>query len=255
LIQGFNTFLPVGYRIEISSDSQDATNSYITVTTPSGTTIQSTNEALPDRPEVGWGEPVVEPPQPPQESPVPLLSSGKQGGTYDLTLFCLQLTVFVAPLLEASDPRMLPAIDGEAIQPAMQYVQKIKQRCDPEVYRQFLEILSQYHSDPDTIDEVSCRGFKLSLLHTNHIKQEEVSRQIARLFKDAPDLRSDFRIFMPAHSQSLDDPSNMGDASRGKRKLEVVAAATLPNKRKRKGPEKEPVTITKQPASKVWFDP
>lgn len=40
LIQGFNTFLPVGYRIECSFDAQDT--NLITVTTPSGTTIQST---------------------------------------------------------------------------------------------------------------------------------------------------------------------------------------------------------------------
>lgn len=41
LIQGFNTFLPVGYRIECSTDPYDA--GYITVTTPSGTTLQTTN--------------------------------------------------------------------------------------------------------------------------------------------------------------------------------------------------------------------
>jgi paired amphipathic helix protein Sin3a len=46
------------------------------------------------------------------------------------------------------------AIDGQAIEPAMQYVQKIKQRCDPEIYKQFLEILSRYHHKPDTTDEV-----------------------------------------------------------------------------------------------------
>ena len=40
LIQGFNTFLPVGYRIECTTDAFDA--SYITVTTPSGRTMQTT---------------------------------------------------------------------------------------------------------------------------------------------------------------------------------------------------------------------
>ncbi|KAI0074966.1 hypothetical protein K474DRAFT_1773588 [Panus rudis PR-1116 ss-1] len=41
LIQGFNTFLPPGYRIDIN---QDALNpNFITVTTPSGTTTQSTS--------------------------------------------------------------------------------------------------------------------------------------------------------------------------------------------------------------------
>jgi paired amphipathic helix protein Sin3a len=41
LIQGFNTFLPVGYRIECSTDPQDG--GLITVATPTGTTTQSTN--------------------------------------------------------------------------------------------------------------------------------------------------------------------------------------------------------------------
>ncbi|KAJ7162068.1 hypothetical protein C8R46DRAFT_1193867 [Mycena filopes] len=65
------------------------------------------------------------------------------------------------------------------LDPAVQYVLKIKQRCHPDTYHQFLHILSKYHHKPDTIDE------------------EELSNQIARLFKDAPDLRSEFRIFMP----------------------------------------------------------
>ncbi|KAF8268551.1 paired amphipathic helix [Lactarius quietus] len=42
LIEGFNTFLPPGYFIEVSSDSQSS--EVITVTTPSGTTtLRSTN--------------------------------------------------------------------------------------------------------------------------------------------------------------------------------------------------------------------
>lgn len=78
-------------------------------------------------------------------------------------------------------------IDGKAIEPAVQYVQKIKASCDTETYRQFLGILSRYHHSTDAIDEA------------------EVSRQISRLFKDAPDLANDFRVFMPQRAQgSLD---------------------------------------------------
>ena len=47
LIQGFNTFLPAGYRIECSTDAYDS--GIITVTTPTGTTIQSTNVNQPIR--------------------------------------------------------------------------------------------------------------------------------------------------------------------------------------------------------------
>ena len=39
LIQGFNTFLPPGYRIECGIDQNDS--NVITVTTPAGTTTQS----------------------------------------------------------------------------------------------------------------------------------------------------------------------------------------------------------------------
>ena len=54
------------------------------------------------------------------------------------------------------DPRLYVA-DEQAMEPAVQYVQKIKQRCDPDTYRQFLDILSQYHHKPGTMDEVSFR--------------------------------------------------------------------------------------------------
>ena len=43
LIQGFNTFLPVGYRIECRTDAEDI--NFITVTTPSGITMQTTDNA------------------------------------------------------------------------------------------------------------------------------------------------------------------------------------------------------------------
>ena len=53
------------------------------------------------------------------------------------------------------DPSMYSyGLDGQAIEPAVQYVQKIKQRCDAETYKQFLEILSRYHQQPDMNDEV-----------------------------------------------------------------------------------------------------
>ena len=49
------------------------------------------------------------------------------------------------PSVPSPDPRSIP-IDGQAIEPAVQYVQKMKQRCDPETYRQFLDIRSPIRS-------------------------------------------------------------------------------------------------------------
>jgi histone deacetylase complex regulatory component SIN3 len=56
--------------------------------------------------------------------------------------------------IQPPSPEPSGTYDGRAIEPAVQYVQKIKNRCDPETYRQFLDILSRYHHKPETIDEV-----------------------------------------------------------------------------------------------------
>ena len=42
-----------------------------------------------------------------------------------------------------------------AMGPAVQYVQKIKQRCDAETYRQFLDILARYQDPASTLNQVS----------------------------------------------------------------------------------------------------
>jgi paired amphipathic helix protein Sin3a len=73
-----------------------------------------------------------------------------------------------------------------------------------------------------------------------------VSKQIARLFKDAPDLRADFKIFMPDRSQQLmeDVPTSSRFKERDRRKLDPMSnslanSSSLPQKRKRKATEKE----------------
>ncbi|KAK7470657.1 hypothetical protein VKT23_002080 [Stygiomarasmius scandens] len=208
LIQGFNTFLPVGYRIECSMDATQ-----ITVTTPRGTTIQTTDGR--GKGEIFWAT-----------------TGDASNNERNVAAPGHSSTPDPAILLHGQPP--------QAMEPAVAYVQKIKQRCDPETYKQFLDILSRYHHKPDTIDE------------------EEVSKQIGRLFKDAPDLRADFRIFMPEKSQSLlDDAASseekehgrhhrVGTPSgldpKGKRKLDAVASSmssSLPQKRKRKVGEKD----------------
>ncbi|KAF9525755.1 hypothetical protein CPB83DRAFT_859047 [Crepidotus variabilis] len=215
LIQGFNTFLPIGYRIECSTDPQDI--GIITVTTPTGTTTQTTSGPMRGMP---W-------------------SSGANAGSsrHDSGYGYGASIDHSAPMPTSPDPRAYP-MDGQAIEPAVQYVQKIKQRCDPETYRQFLDILTRYHHTPESIDE------------------EEVSRQIARLFKDAPDLRADFRIFMPDRGgQLMDDAPHSSRKDKDRRKLDVVAnsmsnASSLPQKRKRKATEKEKEREKEQAAAK-----
>ena len=79
---------------------------------------------------------------------------------------------------------------------------------------------------------------------TRFCLQEQVSKQIAILFKDAPDLRADFRVFIPDRSQQLmDGPAHTSTNDRHRRKLDAVANSvthsSLPQKRKRKAAEKE----------------
>ncbi|THV08566.1 hypothetical protein K435DRAFT_708465 [Dendrothele bispora CBS 962.96] len=213
LIQGFNTFLPAGYRIECSVDATQ-----ITVTTPRGTTIQTTENGR-GKAEIFWA-----------------ISDDTSSGAKEHSVPASGHTSIPDPAL------LLHSQPPQAMEPAVAYVQKIKQRCDPDTYKQFLDILSRYHHTPDTIDE------------------EEVSKQIGRLFKDAPDLRADFRVFMPDKNQSLlDDAASLeeekehgrhhragtpsGVDPKGKRKLDAVASSmnpsSLPQKRKRKVGEKE----------------
>ncbi|KAF8552138.1 hypothetical protein OG21DRAFT_1511850 [Imleria badia] len=213
LIQGFNTFLPVGYRIECSTDPQQS--AMITVTTPSGTMLQSTR----DEPIGSGGS---------QGSPFPRLDGPAAGPS----------TTPIPP-----DPSVYGVgLDSVSIEPAVQYVQKIKQRCDEATYRRFLEILGRYHNMAEAVDE------------------REVSAEIARLFKDDPDLRSDFRIFMPEKSQALFDdmednllsaptearrtrsntPLDRSTRRRPEVSLAAAAeAATVPQKRKRRANERE----------------
>lgn len=99
----------------------------ITVTTPSGTTLQSTRD-----------EPTA--PSAPQGSSFPRLDGPAVGPSN----------------LLPPDPSVYGVgLDSVSIEPAVQYVQKIKQRCDEATYRRFLEILGRYHNMADAVDEAS----------------------------------------------------------------------------------------------------
>ena len=145
LIQGFNTFLPVGYRIEVGSDSQSS--EVITVTTPSGTMLRSTNTpsnpvpppSLPAPPQQELG-PLPPPDQPTVSAPLPSTSA---------------LGLSNTPKLPSSSIDLPTTDDHErqVLGPAMEYVQRIKTRFsnDPDTYKQFLEILSNYKSSANNV--------------------------------------------------------------------------------------------------------
>ncbi|KAJ3720137.1 hypothetical protein C8R42DRAFT_672803 [Lentinula raphanica] len=230
LIQGFNTFLPVGYRIECSSDAN-----HITVTTPGGTKMETTGS--------GGGKPFHWSDEPEPHSPVPHPSKYSEHRERRML-----------PLSRRGTPDLSLLQAPQAMEPAVAYVQKIKQRCDPDTYKQFLDILARYHHSPESINE------------------EEVSKQISHLFKDAPDLRSDFRIFMPDGSQSLLDDNAAAEEgrhhhhrdrdhhhhrerdhhdSKSRRKVEAAdsaSASLLPQKRKRKAGERDSIASVREKA-------
>jgi len=146
LIQGFNTFLPVGYRIEVGSDSQSS--EVITVTTPSGDTmLRSTNT------------PSIPAPLPPSSAPPPQelgqLPPSDQAVLSAPIPSTSALGLSNTPKLPSGSVDLPTSDDHErqVLGPAMEYVQRIKTRFsnDPDTYKQFLEILSNYKSSANNV--------------------------------------------------------------------------------------------------------
>lgn len=198
LIEGFNTFLPVGYRIDVSVDPLDP--NAITVTTPLGTTTQSTNTSLtpvPGSSRQSRNVPGLPPPQPPssqpsllsqstmyQGSPVPPVTNAVGGGggapdSRSMTPHAYRLVY--SPGLPSQNPQMTAAehlnnlnssgnkaVQVEKKQPeefnhAIQYLNKIKARYaeEPNTYKQFLDILQTYHKEQKHSNDV---GFHVSFV-------------------------------------------------------------------------------------------
>ncbi|KAK0505793.1 histone deacetylase complex, SIN3 component [Armillaria luteobubalina] len=200
LIGGFNTFLPVGYRIDVSADPLDPNT--ITVTTPQGTTTQSTNNfgiarIQPPRDIPGFGPNLAHPlPYPPGIPPSLLPPLGSRSMTpqaYHLSHVPPQFDPNFSPGFHQNTQTNAAASllgnlnNKNAVekQPpgefnhAIQYLNKIKARFSdvPNTYKQFLDILQTYQKEQK---------------HT-----QEVYSQVRVLFKDAPDLLAEFKDFLP----------------------------------------------------------
>ena len=148
LIQGFNTFLPPGYRIECSLDPSDP--NAITVTTPMcETTHTSGGDQVPGAPV--WREQAAQPMGHfglDQQPPAPVQGHNPFGHQLEFNH-------------------------------AILYVNKIKTRFanQPDIYKQFLEILQTYQCEQKPIGEVY--------------------EQVTLLFANSPDLLDDFKRFLP----------------------------------------------------------
>ncbi|EXJ93677.1 hypothetical protein A1O1_02069 [Capronia coronata CBS 617.96] len=234
LIQGFNTFLPPGYRIECGTEENpDA----IRVTTPSGTMTQSLHNRGrtqfepapmgqmaqgqagrqdPFESRHGWGQTLgASPGSRPAELPGYKPASGERlidEGPGSMTqqeqrnVSTLQsavtavtngitrpaLAVSPGPGQQGQYSQQGGAFGGNAaalgelkrggpveFNHAISYVNKIKNRFaqQPEIYKQFLEILQTYQRESKPI--------------------QDVYAQVTQLFVSAPDLLEDFKQFLP----------------------------------------------------------
>lgn len=240
LIQGFNTFLPPGYRIDISTDPRDP--NAIHVTTPSGTTTQSTIKPssaahlsyLPSR--------AITPYQP-----------------SDSFSFGLPPTSTTAAATFLGGLGARGALDSKPageFNHAIQYLNKIKARYvdDPDTYKQFLEILQTYQKEQRHIQDVSLSPHFPTL--PSFPIQSQVYAQVQLLFKDAPDLLAEFKDFLPEASMAFTAsagvpsiltptfgpgvPAQWSDMDKDKITKKPVVSA--PRKR-RKAPEKDTTPV------------
>ncbi|KAG1839224.1 hypothetical protein DFJ58DRAFT_812844 [Suillus subalutaceus] len=241
LIQGFNTFLPPGYRIEMSADPHDP--NIITVTTPLGTTTQSTStfeqisrvtrdpattkSSLPLPPTAGPAFPMTRS-MTPSMAPFLVPHMPQSVDTYSPSLQVPSTTAAASFLGNLSNRNAVENKSSEEFNHAIKYLNKIKARYsdDPDTYKQFLEILQTYQKEQ------------------RQIQDSQVYVQVQALFKDAQDLLSEFTGFLPDLSGAVSTlpqqtsgpgvPTPWVDAGdkNGKK-------TQLPPKKRRKAPEKE----------------
>uniref|UniRef100_A0A224YVC1 Paired amphipathic helix protein Sin3a n=1 Tax=Rhipicephalus zambeziensis TaxID=60191 RepID=A0A224YVC1_9ACAR len=216
LIVGFNTFLPPGYRIEVQANEQvnvSMPGSLSTTLTAGGGPVGPAQPTAPQVPPAaapaGGAAPSLVPPasvaasppsgiksghlpisgpppsglgggQPPHSSPPshgapmapqpPAVASGGQSAT--------------APASQASQP--------VEFNHAINYVNKIKNRFQgqPDIYKQFLEILHTYQKEQRNLKEGVQTGAK-------PLTESEVYAQVAKLFQNQEDLLQEFGQFLP----------------------------------------------------------
>ncbi|CCF55947.1 hypothetical protein KAFR_0A05120 [Kazachstania africana CBS 2517] len=169
LIQGFNTFLPTGYRIDCPSNPNDP----IKVTTPIGSStlhemtrsVQRANSNLQQQQALSQNNMM-------QQAQIPIGSISNNAN----------LNAAVQSVDDQAKQANKKPADVEFSQ-AINYVNKIKNRFadQPDIYKNFLEILQTYQREQKPINEVYA--------------------QVTILFQNAPDLLDDFKKFLPDSSK------------------------------------------------------
>ncbi|XP_067652996.1 paired amphipathic helix protein Sin3a-like isoform X1 [Haliotis asinina] len=213
LIVGFNTFLPPGYKIEVQSETINvhqpgqqvvSISQVVSATTPnlhqpppppvSLTALFSTLASC--RP---MEKPQPHVPTPPaSHNPPPSHHSYHQSPRQNP-----EPTPAAPPPPQPPHNPPTPQQQQQASQPvefnhAINYVNKIKNRFQgqPEIYKQFLEILHTYQKEQRNLKEV---GSFQGLVPPGYkpLTEAEVYSQVAKLFQNQEDLLAEFGQFLP----------------------------------------------------------
>ncbi|GIY36696.1 hypothetical protein CEXT_216131 [Caerostris extrusa] len=204
LIVGFNTFLPPGYRIEVQPNEQvqvsiPGTNvagggpTSLTIHPtgpPSATvhTVQQTNHTVKDA--SPHTSPVAKPP--PVSNSQPHSNSQNQHSVHQSSP--PQAQSGNTPGSGSTANSTAPPASQQQQQPvefnhAINYVNKIKNRFQgqPEIYKQFLEILHTYQKEQRTLKDTGQKP----------LTEAEVYEKVAKLFQHQEDLLQEFGQFLP----------------------------------------------------------
>ncbi|KAI1292628.1 Paired amphipathic helix protein Sin3a [Halotydeus destructor] len=224
LIVGFNTFLPPGYKIEMKSGEQVSVSMpHNTIVLPSSLTASSvpihfTTNPPPDvvNQTINTGQVTTTVLQPigsgknsafTASNAISAITVARPNALPSVTTQNESLPVAHAPRIVQSTVQtnaihnVAAAANGvpptTGTQPvefnhAINYVNKIKLRFQgqPEVYKQFLEILHAYQKEQKNIKEGKQPENK-------SLSESEVYQQVAKLFKNQEDLLQEFGQFLP----------------------------------------------------------
>lgn len=218
LIVGFNTFLPPGYRIEVQANEQ------VNVSMPGS--LSTTLTAGGGPPVVVPTQPAPTGGAPPTAAATPAATNATPGLTPPVSAAASPPTGVKGGHLaiggpppssglgggqppHGSPPSLAPAVTAQpagqgaaaptsqASQPvefnhAINYVNKIKNRFQgqPDIYKQFLEILHTYQKEQRNLKEGVQTGAK-------PLTESEVYAQVAKLFQNQEDLLQEFGQFLP----------------------------------------------------------
>ena len=245
LIVGFNTFLPPGYKIEMQANDQinvslpNRTTSAIIISGPptslssnppaaSQATIvaqQPANASLPNNIQQAHLGNLNTANLNSTNRPINLSASG---ASHPLQHHAASMPTNqprnASNLLDQQSMNSLTAINGQqqpphqqnASQPvefnhAINYVNKIKSRFQgqPDVYKQFLEILHAYQKEQKSIKEGKQPDSK-------PLTENEVYAKVAKLFHGQNDLLQEFGQFLPDSNSGSAGASMFGQGSIGK---------------------------------------